>query len=100
MQTFFLHNAFGFARFTIFYLCSFVDAKVGTIFKGHERSLAERKLRDRILQGYEKPIMPNGNNSEIFLLSMGMVLTVIQEVVSFLRDVNPFSMRIELFTVT
>ncbi|XP_055352753.1 acetylcholine receptor subunit beta-like 2 [Paramacrobiotus metropolitanus] len=56
------------------------DGVTGTIFKGRERSVAEKRLREQLLIRYDKPVMPNANNTQIFMLKMGMILTGIQEV--------------------
>ncbi|OWA54497.1 putative Acetylcholine receptor subunit alpha-type acr-7 [Hypsibius exemplaris] len=54
--------------------------KPGTLFKGHDRSLVERKLRDRLLEKYDKAIMPNMNDSALFHVTAELILTGIQEV--------------------
>lgn len=41
----------------------------------------EKKLRERLLEKYDKGIMPNANNSMVFMLKAEMILTGIQEVV-------------------
>jgi hypothetical protein len=63
----------------------FVEQKPGTLFKGRQRSLVEERLRESLLEKYDKSIMPNGNNTQVFMLKMEMILTGIQEVVSVLK---------------
>ena len=53
----------------------------GTLYKGRDRSLNERKLRDKLLENYDKNIMPAGNDTMKFLLRVEMILTGIAEVV-------------------
>ncbi|OWA54493.1 hypothetical protein BV898_18893 [Hypsibius exemplaris] len=49
------------------------------LIRGHDRSLVERKLRDRLWRKYDKAIMPNMNDSALFHVTAELILTGIQE---------------------